>query len=604
MSANTPLGPEVRLVQDLLRGLSTAVRDAPRSLGLVGAVRLPAQPPEHCLRACLGGDPQAVAARGCPFLRLAARGQIEPSELCDGRCAQGFAVAAQRAIVGEESAVIVTVAGPWPPTPQLPGPDSPRDAQVAPGDSLWRADRLGSTKLRQTEPGPADGQTLLGELDAATRLVQRVGQLLAENSGFANEVLQTYEQLNLIFDLTQQISQVTDLAAIEGLLLKRVARLLAAETVCVVGGDGRCRAHGRGGREAELRGPQADRREAELRGPLPGGLGATQLPLTEPGSSGSRRAGPGAPGAAPGSEACATTIAGTNAAALGAAVDLVRRTRHVQVAWAGLRQMIAGPLVRLDDQVDVVLAARAPAGPGFASGDMMLFESVLAFGGQIISNTELHERLRRMSLEVTRALVAAIDKKDHYTSGHSERGGFLTRLTAQELGVPATQVETMEWAGLLHDIGKIGIPEEILCKPGKLTPEEFDVIKQHPRMGAEILQPIASLRVVLDGVLYHHEYPDGTGYPEGLKGEAIPLVARIIHVVDTFDALTSTRSYRQAFSVTKAFQIIREEKGRRIDAEAAEAFIRAFEQYRATNPADYAVRFAHLREREACDVQS
>ena len=529
MSVHPPLGPEVRLVQDLLKGLSCAVGEAPRSLGLVGTACWPAQPPEHCLRTCLGGDPQAISARGCPFLRQAARSQIEPGELCDGRCARGFAVAAQRATVGEEGAVVVTIAGPWPAAPEA----TPSESHAA-------------------APGAHDERTLLGELDTATRLVQRVGQVFAENSGFANEVLQTYEQLNLIFDLTQQISQVTDLAALEGLLLKRVAHLLAAESVCVVGAEGSCRAHGR-----------------------------------EPSASG-----------------CATTLAGANATALGAAIDLVRRTRHVQVAWAGLRQIIAGPLVRLDEQVDVVLAARRPAGPGFASGDMMLFESVLAFGGQIISNTELHDRLRRMSLEVTRALVAAIDKKDHYTSGHSERGGFLTRLTAQEMGVPATAAETMEWAGLLHDIGKIGIPEEILCKPGKLTPEEFDVIKQHPRMGAEILQPIASLRVVLDGVLYHHEYPDGTGYPEGLKGQEIPLVARIIHVVDTFDALTSTRSYRQAFHVEKAFQIIREDKGRRIDAEAAEAFIRAFERYRATDPADFAIRFAHLQEREASHVQS
>ncbi|MEW6252983.1 MAG: HD-GYP domain-containing protein, partial [Planctomycetota bacterium] len=379
----------------------------------------------------------------------------------------------------------------------------------------------------------------LGQLDAAARLVQRIGQLVEENSGFANEVLQNYEQLNLIFDLTQQIAHVTDAQVIERLLLQRVARLLQARTLLLVTSGGTVQLH-----------------ETGERSPAP--AGAVAPPALLP--------------------------------AVSEAVDFVRRTRQVRVvAAAEGRQVIAGPLVRLDERVDVIVAERARE--AYSAGDMMLVESMLSFGGQIISNTELHERLRRMSLEVTRAMVAAIDKKDHYTSGHSERGGFLTRLTAQQMGLSPAEQQTMEWAGLLHDIGKIGIPEEILCKPGKLTPEEFERIKQHPRMGYEILKPIASFEMVLDGVLHHHEYPDGSGYPDGLKGDAIPLVARIIHVVDTFDALTSTRAYRQAFSVDKALEIIAQEKGRRIDPQAADAFFAALAAYRGAEPADFAVRF-------------
>jgi HD-GYP domain-containing protein (c-di-GMP phosphodiesterase class II) len=117
-------------------------------------------------------------------------------------------------------------------------------------------------------------------------------------------------------------------------------------------------------------------------------------------------------------------------------------------------------------------------------------------------------------------------------------------------------------------------------------------------MGYEILKPIASLGVILDGVLYHHEYPDGSGYPEGFKGDEIPLVARIIHVVDTFDALTSTRSYRKAFTIEKAFQIIAEERGQRIDTEAADAFLRAFERYRREQPEDFAERFPAVAQTE------
>jgi HD-GYP domain-containing protein (c-di-GMP phosphodiesterase class II) len=491
------------LLHDLVDGLSRPGREASLAGGIVGCARHAPQPPAHCMRACLQGDVGALATRGCAFLQAAAANQIEPATLQADRCARGFRVAAQTTTIGGAAATLLTGEGPL--------PDAP---------------------LPTTEPN------LLGHLETASRLVQRVGQMLEENNGFANEVLQNYEQLNLIFDLTQQIASVTDVHAIEKLLLQRVARLLATETLWLCSPDGAYRPVG-----AVPPGPRA----------------ATALDVAP--------------------------------AAVAEIVDAVRHSRLVRVADVSGRQLIAGPLVRLDDQVDVVLADRSAARGAFQSGDMMLVESVLAFGGQILSNTELHERMRRMVLEVTRALVAAIDKKDHYTSGHSERGGFLTRLTAQELGVPPEQQQAMEWAGLLHDVGKIGIPEEILCKPGKLTPAEFDIIKQHPRMGYEILQPIASFNVILEGVLYHHEYPDGSGYPEGLVGEHIPLVARIVHVVDTFDALTSTRSYRQAFSIDKAIEIIRAEEGTRIDAEVGEAFVRAFTAYRHSDPVDFAARF-------------
>ncbi len=504
MIAPEPAVADNLLLRDLVEGLSISERDQTLSVGVVGSAAHAPRPPAHCVVHCLGGDASALGLRGCAFLRNATRNEADASGPDGGHCPKGFRVAAQAASIGGRVATVMTVEG---------NVTAGAAASVSVG--------------------------LMERLDGAARLVQRIGQMLEENAGFANEVLQNYEQLNLIFDLTQQIAHVTDAGEIEKLLLQRVACLLASETVCVVGSEGQFRMYGSGcgtGRKARL------------------------------GSS-------------------------LNPAELAQAVDFVRRTRHVRVAVIGGRQVIAAPLVRLDDNVEVVVADRGAARGAFSAGDMMLIESVLAFGGQIISNTELHERMHRMLLEVTRALVAAIDKKDHYTSGHSERGGFLTGLTAKELGVPPAQEQFMEWAGLLHDVGKIGIPEEILCKEGKLTPEEWEIVKQHPRMGYEILQPIASLRVILDGVLYHHEYPDGSGYPEGLVGDQIPLVARIVHVVDTFDALTSTRSYRQAYSIDKALEIIRAGQGTRMDTEVAEAFFRAFETYRREHPQDFAARF-------------
>jgi HD-GYP domain-containing protein (c-di-GMP phosphodiesterase class II) len=498
MNSTRP-APDEQLLHDLVGSL-VAARDDGVSIGVVGPQAPAAQPPRHCLRACLDGDPARLAERGCAYLRAAAQSRLEPAALRNGCCERGFRVTGQPAALGGQSVILLTVQG----------------APAA--------------------PAAGGGPDLLGQLECVQRVVQRVDQVLAENTGFADEVLRNYEQLSLIFDLTQQIAQLTDVRAIERLLMQRVGQLLAAETVQLHLHAGECRAHP----------PQHDALQA----------------LLPP-------------------EQLVALLAG------------VRQSRQAQVAGGEGRQLILAPLQRLDGQIDVVLARRAAGAPAYNSGDMLVLESLLTLGGQIISNCELHERLRRMSMEVTRALVAAIDKKDHYTSGHSERGGFLTRRTAVELGLPAAEQQSMEWAGLLHDVGKIGIPEEILCKSGKLTPEEFEVIKQHPRMGYEILKPIASLGMVLDGVLYHHEYPDGSGYPAGLAGDEIPLVARIIHVVDTFDALTSTRSYRKAFSVERAIEIIRAEKGVRIDAEAAEAFFRAFARYRADEPADFAERFAH-----------
>jgi putative two-component system response regulator len=184
--------------------------------------------------------------------------------------------------------------------------------------------------------------------------------------------------------------------------------------------------------------------------------------------------------------------------------------------------------------------------------------------------------------------VAAIDKKDRYTSGHSERVGYLAKLIGRQMGIPANELQVLEMSGLLHDVGKIGVPEGILRKPGKLTKEEYDIIKSHPRMGHEILTPIASFGGVLDGVLYHHENPDGSGYPDGLGNDEIPLFARIIHVVDVFDALTSTRSYRVAFSPEQAYEILREEAGTKLDAEVVAVFLEMVSALQATSPDELA----------------
>ena len=220
----------------------------------------------------------------------------------------------------------------------------------------------------------------------------------------------------------------------------------------------------------------------------------------------------------------------------------------------------------------------------FTAGDMMLLDSVLTYGGHVLRNLNLVDRLKRTSFEAVRALVNAIDKKDRYTCGHSERVGTLARLTGREMRLPAEQIQELEWAGLLHDIGKIGIPEEILNKPGRLTEEEYAVIKEHPQMSYDVLVPVASLSKVLVTVVQHHENYDGTGYPKHLRGDDITLSGRILHVVDVFDALTSARSYRGAYDVERAMKIIHEDAGTKLDPEVVKCFSAVVERLEKSHP--------------------
>ena len=143
-------------------------------------------------------------------------------------------------------------------------------------------------------------------------------------------------------------------------------------------------------------------------------------------------------------------------------------------------------------------------------------------------------------------LAGAVDEKDPYTRGHSDRVTRYSVMIAREMGLNEDFIETVRVSAQLHDVGKIGIEDRILKKPGALTPEEFEVMKTHTTKGANILRPVAQLKEMLPGIELHHESLDGRGYPHGLKGDDIPLLPRIIAVADTFDALTTNRPYQQA----------------------------------------------------------
>ena len=175
-------------------------------------------------------------------------------------------------------------------------------------------------------------------------------------------------------------------------------------------------------------------------------------------------------------------------------------------------------------------------------------------------------------------LAGAVDEKDPYTRGHSDRVTKYSLMIAKEMGMDPEFLEVLRISAQLHDVGKIGIEDRILKKPGTLTPEEFEIMKTHTTKGANILRPVPQLREMLPGIELHHEALNGRGYPYGLKGDEIPLLARVIAVADTFDALTTNRPYQQAHDPVEALRIIQNLSGQRLDPKAVAALLAVFER--------------------------
>jgi HD-GYP domain-containing protein (c-di-GMP phosphodiesterase class II) len=182
---------------------------------------------------------------------------------------------------------------------------------------------------------------------------------------------------------------------------------------------------------------------------------------------------------------------------------------------------------------------------------------------------------QELFLASIRALAAAIDAKDPYTRGHSERVARYSAAIAKSLELPAEDVRKARLSGILHDVGKIGIDDRIIRKPTALTDEEFELMKAHPSKGAAIMEAIPQLADIIPGMKYHHEKWEGGGYPDGIAGEQIPLQARIVAVADAFDAMTTTRPYQKAMEVSYVLQRLREMSNKRFDARCVEALVRS-----------------------------
>jgi HD-GYP domain-containing protein (c-di-GMP phosphodiesterase class II) len=242
--------------------------------------------------------------------------------------------------------------------------------------------------------------------------------------------------------------------------------------------------------------------------------------------------------------------------------------------WLALT--IARPIDRLSKSLTEMTRSRDFENLLPPTGDSLEVDSLTAaFNSMMRAVNSAESETRSAYVGAIRALALALDARDPYTAGHSERVGAVSVAIGREMGLPDDQIEILRLGALLHDIGKIGIGDAVLRKPGPLTPEEFELIKQHPAMGARILRTVPFLAPHLPIVELHHERPDGLGYPHRLRGDEIPVVARIVHVADAFDAMTSARAYRPARDSQEALRELWRHAGTQFDAEVVQALANA-----------------------------
>jgi HD-GYP domain-containing protein (c-di-GMP phosphodiesterase class II) len=261
--------------------------------------------------------------------------------------------------------------------------------------------------------------------------------------------------------------------------------------------------------------------------------------------------------------------------------DVANDPRHLKRVAAitdfETRTMLSVPVRFRGKVIGVLQAINKKNGGRFTEGDLEDFSALSNQVAVALENAHLYEGLQEAFLHTAEALAAAVEKKDPYTGGHIKRVLKYSTAIARHAKMPPDDLEQLRLAAVLHDIGKIGIRDSVLLKQGKLDPEELAHMRQHPLVGDDILGHIEQMKAVRKIMRAHHEKWDGSGYPDGLKGDAIPLSARVIAVADALDALTTDRPYRRAADLKTAEEEIRKFAGREFDPQVAEAFVQACE---------------------------
>lgn len=237
-----------------------------------------------------------------------------------------------------------------------------------------------------------------------------------------------------------------------------------------------------------------------------------------------------------------------------------------------LKGALCVPLVTDSRTIGLLIAQDKTTEKEFHTPEMKLIDALSGEIAGAIKKAQLYERINRLFISIVEALASAIDAKDPYTYGHSRRVAQISSEICKEIGMTSADINSIKLAALLHDIGKIGTPEYILQKPGRLEPEEMEKIKEHPQQGAQILSAIDELKDVVAWIKSHHERYDGKGYPDKIIADKIPLPARIISIADSFDAMTSERPYRKAMDPAKALDIMDDDAGTQFDPDLFKAF--------------------------------
>ncbi len=243
-----------------------------------------------------------------------------------------------------------------------------------------------------------------------------------------------------------------------------------------------------------------------------------------------------------------------------------------------IRSAISHPLMARGKVIGILTLIRTDHHlSSFTTGQLHSLSIIASKAASAIENSKLYEELRESYLQTLTALANAVEARDIYTRGHTERVWYMAELIAREMGWDGDKLWEVRMGGVLHDIGKIGVPDAILNKPEALTQKEFEIMKQHPICGAKILEAISFLKPAIPYVLYHHERFDGKGYPYGLCGEDIPIQGRLMAVVDTFDAITSDRPYRKSKGFELAIKEIKDCSRTQFDPKVAKVFVEAWE---------------------------
>lgn len=393
----------------------------------------------------------------------------------------------------------------------------------------FRGDTVGSIST------PLSGEAKGALLEAAAYCLENSLRLESEIEDLSSEVVRVYEELSLLYSISNKLGGEMDIDSICQRVLEDALRILPVQNISIMLLDNlgqelytrRCI-----GRDRDAAGPfRADASSGLVRQMLEKGRAFIINDLPSFGS------------------------------------DLLPYPA---------RAVLCVPLVTDGRNIGMLLASDKLSGEEFRSQELKLMDALASEVAVAIKKAQLYDDISRLFMHTVEALASAIDAKDPYTYGHSQRVARLSSAICGELGMSGKEVKKVELAAILHDIGKIGTPESILQKPGKLGPEELEKVHEHPSKGARILSNIRELADVIQWIRHHHEWYDGEGYPDHLAAEGIPVQARVIAIADAFDAMTSDRPYRKGMPAGEAIKIMESFTGSQFDPHILEAFKRVF----------------------------